>query len=368
MSEISSSDRKDLMEKVMYSLGAPVRELEIDNKTFDVFLSMTIEEYSSYINEWLINNQFSSLQNLNVDSADITLALTTKTLDFETSFAAAYSKQQGIGRTKFSNWELKKDFIEISSHTQIYSIPKDREVNEVLWVTPPVIGSGFDFNGAWMGGLNGWSIGGFNLGSMLPAYSTLLMSQDIKQKRKIFQSELSYKIAPGPEGTKLLFLYPIPGSSDEIANSFGRHYHGSRVYYFYYETNSKGRKKCLEENNDIIKTPNDVPINKLKWTQLNSISQVRVRLLLVAKLKGYLAINRGKFSGVLQGPNDKELKMDYEFLQAQAEREEERIYNDIKESLAKLSYVEMMEQKARIAQALNDVLKFQPSKVQYKWL
>lgn len=369
MSEITSGERKELYTKVMTSLGAPVRDVEVDNKTFDTFLSMTIEEYSMYINSWLIENQFSTLQNLSIDTADITLALTTKTLDFEGSFAAAYSKQLGIGNTKHSvGWELKKDFVELSADTQTYIIPKFREISEVLWSTPPVIGSNLNYNTPWFGGQYGWSIGGSNLSAMLPSYSTLLMAQDVKQKRKILQSEFSYKVAPGPDGTKVLFLYPVPNSNNSNGHDFWHQYNGSRVYYFYYETNSRGRKKCLEQNNDIIMTPNDVPLNKLKWTQLNDVSKVRVRLLLVAKLKGFLAINRGKFSGVVKGPNDSDLQMDYEFLQAQAEREEDRVYNDLKESLQKLSYAEMMEQKARIAQALNDVLKFQPSRVQYKWL
>ena len=366
MSEITKAERDILMEDVYYSIGGPVSKIvEFDNKAFDVFLRMSIQDYSSFINNWLVENNYVNLQGLNIDVADITLALTTKTLDFETSFAAAYSKQFGVGNTKFSNYELKKDFIIVSAHTQVYTIPENREINEVLWSTPPNIGTSNSFSGPWTNGLYGWNAGGVGLNAMLPAYNILLNSQDRKQKSKILQSELTYRVAPGPNNTKLLFLYPIPGSHDEISSNLGAHYNGSRVYYFYYETNSRGRKKCLEENNDIIKTPNDVPISKLKYIQLNESSKLRVREILVIKFLEYLSINRGKFSGEILGPNDKTLKLDYQFLQDRADREKERVYGLIENMLKKLSYGDMMEERARIAESLNTVLKYQAPGTQF---
>jgi hypothetical protein len=155
------------------------------------------------------------MQGLNIDSADITLALTTKTMDFEASFAASYSKQFGVGNTKFSTWELKKDYITISSHTQVYFIPEGREVNEVLWMTPPNVSDMGGVNdGYWNFGPTGWIVGGFNMQALLPSYNLMLFAQDRQQKRKLLQSELTYRIAPGPNKTKMLFLYPMPGSND----------------------------------------------------------------------------------------------------------------------------------------------------------
>jgi len=367
MSDITNAERTILFEDVMYSLGAPVRDIEVDNKTFDVHLRMVIQEYSAFINGWLTEQQFPFVQGLNVDTADITLALTTKTMDFENSFAASYSKQFGVGSTNASkNWELKKDYVTISADTQVYTIPANREINEVLWMTPPNIGNMAGVtNGIWNFGPTGWIVGGINMTALLPAYNLMLYAQDRQQKRKLLQSELTYRVAPGKDGTKLLFLYPMPNSKDEIAGPFGRHMEGSRVYYFYYETNSRGRKKCLEENNDIIKTPNDIPLNKLKYGQLNEISKLRVRELLVAKLLRYLALNRGKFSGEAPGVNGKTLKLDYGFLESRAEKEEERIYKIITESLSNLSYDIVMEKRAKIAESLNNVLKYQAPRTQY---
>lgn len=369
MANLTKLEREELYEEAIYSIGGgELLNVEISQKAFDVNLRMAIKEYSTYINTWLIEQQFPTLQGLGVDSADITLAMTTKTLDFEASFAASYGKQFGVANSKFANWELKKDYIVVSSQTQVYSIPAGREINEVLWVTPTMIpNGGFSpvATGAWIPGAQGWFVGGYGMQAALPSYSLMLFGQDRQQKKKLLQSELTYRVTAGANGTKNLYLYPIPGTGDEMSGQFGKHYDGAKVFYFYYDTNSKGRKKCLEQNDDIIKTPNDVPLSTLSWTQLNDISKVRVRRLLVAKLKRYLSINRGKFSGEILGPNGKTLTLDYQFLEDQAKNEEDRLYEEIKESLLNLSYDKMMEMRANIADNLARVLSHQPSKVQY---
>ncbi len=367
---LSKAERDILYDKVIYSLGGELLNIEIDNKTFDINLIMAIEEYSAFINNWIVEQQFPTLQGLEIDSADITYALTTKTLDFEQSFAASYSKQFGVGNTVSSKWELKKDYIVISANTQMYNIPAGREVNEVLWVTPPNIPTGgFSpaSSGSWIPGAQGWFVGGYGMQAALPSFSLLLYGQDRQQKKKLLQSELTYRIVGGIDGTKNIFLYPIPGSGDEMTGQFGKHYDGSFVFYFYYETNSKGRKKCLEQNNDIIKTPNDIPLSTLTWNQLNDISKVRVRQLLVAKLKRFLAINRGKFSGEILGPNGKTLKLDYDFLESQAKNEEDKLYEGVKESLGVMSYDKMMEMRANISDNLARVMKNQAPKTQFFW-
>jgi hypothetical protein len=33
----------------------------------------------------------------------------------------------------------KKDFVELENGRQVYTIPANREVNEVLWITPPAM-------------------------------------------------------------------------------------------------------------------------------------------------------------------------------------------------------------------------------------
>ena len=59
-------------------------------------------------------------------------------------------------------------------------------------------------------------------------------------------------------------------------------------------------KICLEENEDIVKLPSDVPIRLKKWDNLNSPSKNKVRRLSVAYVKKYLATIWAKTSGKIK--------------------------------------------------------------------
>jgi hypothetical protein len=363
MQLITKKDRDILYLRIKHQLGYPLRVFELSDEMLDTYFSISLEDYSSFINNWLIEQQWSTLQGLDLSTAELTFALTTKTLDFEKSFTYAYSKQVGLGSGSPSEWELKKDFVLISGNTQVYTIPADREVNEVLWYTPPFIDAGIGdmhSNSNWNAGAFGWSYMGRPAQYMQPTYSTLLSAQDRSMKRRIVDSEMTYRITAGANGTKLLYLYPIPGNNYEIGDRFGKHLDGSKVWYFYYDTaNSLGRDKCLEANNDIIKLPNDVPIESLTWEQLNSISKTRVRRMFLAEVKKAIGGIRGFFTGELKA-GDQQMTMDYRHLLEEGEKEMEAVKTEIDETLKKLTLRQMTEDKAAIAENINKALQYQP--------
>jgi hypothetical protein len=63
-------------------------------------------------------------------------ALSVRSLDYVNQYTYAYSKQ--VGHQTNGPWELK-DFVELENGRQVYTIPANREVNEVLWITPPAM-------------------------------------------------------------------------------------------------------------------------------------------------------------------------------------------------------------------------------------
>jgi hypothetical protein len=363
MVDITKSEKNILFRQVRVMLGANSRGIELDDETLDVLLGVSIDEYSAAINDWLTQQQWSTLQNSPTAKNDLIYALTTKTLDFEKSFTYSYSKQAGLGTN--SEWELKKDYIIVSGDTQEYIIPAKREITECLWITPPQLGSGLGIDNLSPAGVTaagfGFNFYGTPMMSVLPSFSMFLSTQDIKMKKQILQSDLTYKIAGGPNGTKKLFLYPIPGSKDEISGINGKHYDGSVVWYWYYDVDSNNRDACLDENQDIVRLPTDVQLDKLSYSKLNDSAKARIRRLLIAEAKNVLALNRGKFSGKLEGRNGKEVTMDYSFLLQQYNTEKEKIFADLDKFLEKLSIVRVMEERAIIANSLNDVLKHTPS-------
>jgi hypothetical protein len=360
---ITKKEKEELYTKVKHQLGYPINVFELKDEMMDSYFTIALEDYSSYINNWLIEQQWSTLQGIGTSPEEITFALTTKSLDFEKSFTFAYSKQVGLGAgVKGDGWELKKDYITVVKDQQVYTIPKDREVNEVLWFTPAMLDQGIIDPFAttnWGSSAFGWQFMGRPAQYMQPTYSILLSAQDRSFKRRLVQSDLTYRITGGPNGTKLLYLYPLPGSRWEISGRGGKHLEGSKVWYFYYDTSKASRKKCLKENEDIIKLPSDVKIDNIPWSKLNSVAQTRVRKLFQAEVMMGIGKIRGFFSGDINLP-DVSVSMDYRMLMDRGEALRTEIIEETKDSLEKMSYKQLMEDRANIAENLNTTLGFQP--------
>jgi hypothetical protein len=368
--QITDSEKRKLFNEVKVQLGAPIRKVELDDEMLCTLTEISIEDYSSYINEWLIESQWSSLYGLNVATSDLTKAFTVRAQNYENSFTYAYSKIVGLQAN--GPWELKKDYVEVEQGVQVYTIPAGREINEVLWITPPTIdhalysnyGFGdYGYGGGFAqvpfgGGGGGFGYGGFYLA---PAFDILQRDADYDLKQRIISSDLVYKITAGPNGTKLLHLLPPPGSRVTFGgagqtNSVA----GSKVWYHYYETTSdEERQRCLNDNKDIIKLPSDVPVDVVNYSELNSPSKQWIREYLTAKAMEVLGRVRGKFGGAL-GVTDSEVTMDYESLLSEATAIKEKLFTRLEERLERLRPDKMLERKALEAENLNKTLQYRP--------
>tara|TARA_Y100000389_G_C17458316_1_gene519751 strand:+ start:598 stop:1737 length:1140 start_codon:yes stop_codon:yes gene_type:complete len=368
--QITDSEKRKLFNEVKVQLGAPIRKVELDDEMLCTLTEISIEDYSSYINEWLIESQWSSLYGLNVATSDLTKAFTVRAQDYENSFTYAYSKIVGLQAN--GPWELKKDYVEVEQGVQVYTIPAGREINEVLWITPPTIdhalysnyGFGdYGYGGGFAqvpfgGGGGGFGYGGFYLA---PAFDILQRNADYDLKQRIISGDLVYKITAGPDGTKLLHLLPPPGSRVTFGgagqtNSVA----GSKVWYHYYETTSdEERQRCLNDNKDIIKLPSDVPVDVVNYSELNSPSRQWIREYLTAKSMEVLGRVRGKFGGAL-GVTDSEVTMDYESLLSEATAIKEKLFTRLNERLERLRPDKMLERKALEAENLNKTLQYRP--------
>ena len=79
---IEESEKQKVFRQVKHRLGAPLRKIELDDEQLCTLLEIAIEDHSSYINEWLIETQWSSLDGLNINTADLANALTTRSLGY----------------------------------------------------------------------------------------------------------------------------------------------------------------------------------------------------------------------------------------------------------------------------------------------
>lgn len=364
MAIINEPERSQFYQKVRHLLGAPLRAVELEDEMMDTLLEYSIDDYSQYVQDWLIESQWTSLYNLDLDTQSLANAFITKSLDFETRYTYAYSKI--VGLQAGGPWVIKKDYVQLVPNQQIYEIPAGREINEVLWFSPTELNNIFvdpwAFGGIAGGGIGG--AGGFaQMGNMAgsyfltPAFDMLLRMQEINIQRRIISPDLTYYITALPGGKKALHLLNTPGGKFDFGNA---ELMKGRVWYWYYDTTDADREQCLADNPDIIKLPSDVPFDKLSWYKLNNPAQVWVRRWFTAYCKETLARVRGKFSGSLKTP-DGDLTMDYATLGTEGKDEKAKLVEELIGAdgrLTRLRPEKIMEREALLAENLNKQLKF----------
>ena len=225
------------------------------------------------------------------------------------------------------------------------------------------IGGGFGQYGN-MG--NGMGITGFYVGS---AYDTALMAADLKYKNSLLRGDLAYQVTAGPEGTHLVHLMSVPGSPNMVGgvaadDTWGwNRYANCYVWYTYYDVSgadADGVDQCrLENRDDVVITPDQVPMDKMRYELMNYPTQQIIRRLLVAESKVLLAHIRGTFSGKVSIPSS-ELSMDYNMFLEQGKSEKETVLNELKERLDRMTPWNMMEKQSVMNDQLIKILKNKP--------
>ena len=357
---INGEDREKLYTQVLHLLGVPVRGIELTEEQLDTFLELALSEYEQYVNDWLIESQWSALAGLDVDNQSLARAFTTRSLDYQTQYTYAYSKI--VGLQAGGDYELKKDFFPVVRNQQTYVIPAGREINELLWfkraeltdsIIDPFLGGFGGLGGVGFGGVGGFAqVGASGSYFMLPAYDLLLRMQDRNIKNRLIGGDITYRITAGPNGTKLVHLYNVPGGRFDFGSAINNNY---QIWYWYYD--SFNHDDCLLKNKDIIKLPSDVETQGLTWETINKPAQNWVRKYLVAYAKEGLARIWGKFSGELQVP-DSSIKLDYASLLTEAKDEKLKLIEELQQRLERLRPDKMLERKANEAENLNKSLKY----------
>jgi hypothetical protein len=362
---------KNLFYRVRIELGAPVRTIHIDDETLCGLLSNCVSDYAERVQNWLVENQWMNLYGKNISNTDMAYALSVRSFDMAKDYSYYFSKEVGLQQR--GPWELKKDFIEIEPGKQVYIIPEGREINSVMWMNPPTtqaslfanyagIDVGFGGGYAQMGG-GGTSgpIGGYYV---MPAADIAYLATDMTYKQRLLKSDLVYKITAGPNGTRLLHLLSTPGSTMSFnyagINGGGLGLVGCTVWYTYYDVNSKEEAdKCRRENEDVILTPDQVPLSQIDYTYLNEPTKALIRQLLTAKAKIVEGNIRGTFSGKVNIPQA-EMTMDYQMLHTQGEKEWDKAMERLDQRLDRLSAPNMMKTQAELAESINKVNQYTP--------
>ena len=377
---VLTEEIKNLFKTVRTMLGAPIRPVQLEDEQLCDLLDVAIGDYAEKVQNWVIETQWLNMQNKDrfqfQNASELAYAMTIRTMDWSRDYSYWFSREVGLQQR--GPYEMKKDFFQVERGKQVYVIPAGREINRVMYVTPSTtkaalygnlgtldtgIGGGFGQYGN-MG--NGMGITGFYVGS---AYDTALMSADLKYKNSLLRGDLAYQVTAGPEGTHLVHLLSVPGSPNMVGgiaadDTWGwNKYASCYVWYTYYDVSNASEddiEQCrLDNKDDIILTPDEVPLDKMRYELMNNPSQQIIRRLLVAEAKILLGIIRGTYSGAVKIP-EAEMQMDYNMLLQQGEKEKETVLNELKERLERMLPWNLMKNQADMNEQLMRVLKNKP--------
>lgn len=376
---IITDEIRHLFDIVRVKLGAPIRTIQLTDDMLCALLETCVGDYAEKVQNWVIEQNWLNLYGKNTffqNPQDLAFALTTRTMDFSRDFSYWFSREVGLQQR--GNYELKKDFFKIEKGKQCYLIPAGREINKVLYITPSTtkaalygnlgtldtgIGGGFGQYGN-MG--NGMGITGFYVGA---AFDTALLATDLKYKNSLLRGDLAYKVTAGPDGTHIIHLLSVPGSKNTLGgvaadDAWGWNvYANCYVWYTYYDTSNGGDDASLacaiENKDDILITPDQIPLNKMQYELMNEPTQNTIRQLLVAEAMITLGIVRGTNSGVIKIP-DAEMQLDYNMLLDLGKTEKERVLTELKERLERMLPWNMAKNMNDMTSATIEILKQKP--------
>lgn len=372
-------EKQKLFKGIRTRLGAPIRKVELTDDMLCDLLDQAIGDYAEQVQNFIIESNWANLYGKNLNNIDLAYSLSVRTLDLSKDYSYWFSKEVGLQQR--GPWELKKDFFKIEKGKQVYMIPAGREINKVFWVTPPTSdaalwanfgGLGVAFGGGVMGqvGLGAANVfGGVNsaygLGVgmwALPFADVSTMAADLSYKNQYIRSDLVYKVTAGPDGTHLVHLMSTPGSKLTFGAG-GQGYLGLEncyVWYTYYDVSSEeDANECRKNNPDVLLTPDQVPLDELDFSMLNSPTKVIVRQLLFGIACETLALIRGKFSGNINMISSN-VQMDYSQLMTLGQRERENATTMLKERLQRMSPYETMKKQAELVDSMLQVKKSKP--------
>jgi len=77
---VSTEEKDRLFLQFRQIMGAPIRQIEIEDEQLCTILEISIETYSQYVSEYLIENKWLSFFGQKIDTIDMAFALDRKSV------------------------------------------------------------------------------------------------------------------------------------------------------------------------------------------------------------------------------------------------------------------------------------------------
>lgn len=377
------TEKNQIFRRIRRKIGAPVMGVELLDEQIEECICEAIEEYSGFINDWVLRNRLGEMLGL-PSEVDFTLKYVSNSLYFENAYSSQIGEQIGLGAN--GTREVKTASITLTAGTQDYTIPSQREVLDILWFTPSFINLfGLDpfANSNIAFSEFGASFAGHTLYHVMPVFDTIMTAQAAELRNRVRGSEYHYILRPGPDGTKTLKLFPIPrnsvvnGGNNNVGIGGGAGTPGTVFYTyrdrngFYGNSNFSGNtanpgytaSTTTEQGNGLVSGPGDAQLNYINWYQLNSVAQTWVKKYAQALAKELLGVGiRGKFNGQLPIPGA-ELTLNKDDLISTGREDQQKLLDKLEKDLEELSYEKIMEKRAMVQESVNKTLSYIPMKI-----
>jgi hypothetical protein len=135
------------------------------------------------------------------------------------------------------------------------------------------------------------------------------------------------------------------------------------VWYTYYDTSAASESdimSCrLENKDDILITPDQVPLNKMRYEFMNDATKNTIRQLLTAEALMTVALIRGYASGVVKIPSA-EMQLDYSQLMSLGQSMKEKTFEELKIRLEAMLPWNVMKNYSDMTDSLMNIKKKTP--------
>ena len=354
---------QSIQEYVDSMFGAPIVTVELSGNHYTHAFNNAIEEFSNFITQWAIRANIANALGL-PSTQDFTMRWVAQNFEFARSFSKAYSEQLNIGGAV----PIYKDHFILEEGKQIYYLPNDITVNEVMWQAPPTITRYLvdpNNNPAWVNYEFGWGYMGNSFNYISPLHFQIQLANHTKTRWSIYRGDFEYALRPAGEDSNrnspdftgktpnAVYIYPIP------TNAFA----GTSVWYFY-KKKSEENLYAQQDENEFVNNPGTIIMDEIPYAEFNSVSKRWVKQYALATCKEILGRIRSKF-GSLPIP-DAEVSLDGEALVSEALDEKDKLKEYLKEELEKIDVGALIESDAKAAEDLNRQLSFNPMGI-YIW-
>lgn len=346
-----------MTEYVSSMFGAPVVTVELSGNHYTHAFNTSIEEYSSYINQWASKSHIANALGL-PSSTDFTLRWVSQNFEFAKSFSEAYSEQAGVG----GELPIRRSYFELIEGKQVYYLSDDIRVNEVMWQeTPAILKYLTDpYNDAhWTTTEFGWAYMGNSFLYVTPVYYGIQMAAMNELRDRVRKSEFTYKVVPAPEDStrvdpdytgqtrNSVWIYPPPTQK----------YDGYKVWYFYWDEEDLN-KYSGQTIGEYVANPGTMKLDEIPYSAFNSSGKRWVKQYTLAVSKEILGRIRSKFSE-LNIP-DASVTLDGPELISEAQQTQQELKEYLKTELEEMDIQKLVQGDAETAEAVNKQLSYNP--------